>query len=93
MGLPVDRLIVATNSNDILHRYFSAGDYSSSGVSETITPSWHAGRIGAMCSIALEPGSKRIVPPRARQNMLSTLPVARVQARRPEKSTSDWPVS
>jgi len=39
MGLPVDRLIVATNSNDILHRYFSAGDYSSSGVSETITPS------------------------------------------------------
>jgi len=39
MGLPVERLIVATNSNDILHRYFSAGDYSSSTVSETVTPS------------------------------------------------------
>ena len=39
MGLPVERLIVATNSNDILHRYFSAGDYSSSGVAETVTPS------------------------------------------------------
>jgi len=39
MGLPVERLIVATNSNDILHRYFSAGDYSSGVVTETVTPS------------------------------------------------------
>jgi len=39
MGLPVERLIVATNSNDILHRYFTAGDYSSSGVTQTVTPS------------------------------------------------------
>ena len=39
MGLPIDRLIVATNVNDILHRALSAGDYSKSGVRATPTPS------------------------------------------------------
>jgi threonine synthase len=39
MGLPVERLIVATNVNDILHRALSRGDYSISGVSPTSTPS------------------------------------------------------
>jgi len=41
MGLPVDELIVATNSNDILHRFFSAADYSvsSAGVAATNSPS------------------------------------------------------
>jgi len=41
MGLPVDQLVVATNSNDILHRFFSDGDYSvaSNGVKQTISPS------------------------------------------------------
>ena len=28
MGLPIERLIVATNVNDILHRALSKGDYS-----------------------------------------------------------------
>lgn len=28
MGLPVDELVIATNSNDILHRFFVSGDYS-----------------------------------------------------------------
>jgi threonine synthase len=28
MGLPIERLIVATNVNDILHRALSSGDYS-----------------------------------------------------------------
>ena len=32
MGLPVAKLIVATNVNDILHRALSAGDYSAKGV-------------------------------------------------------------
>ncbi|KAJ3013598.1 threonine synthase [Thoreauomyces humboldtii] len=27
MGLPIDRLIVATNENDILHRFFQSGTY------------------------------------------------------------------
>jgi threonine synthase len=39
MGLPVARLIVATNVNDILHRALSAGDYSKGVVQQTPTPS------------------------------------------------------
>ncbi|MEM9880749.1 MAG: threonine synthase, partial [Pseudomonadota bacterium] len=39
MGLPIDRLIVATNQNDILHRAIQAGDYSAKGVTPTISPS------------------------------------------------------
>ncbi len=39
MGLPVERLIVATNVNDILHRALSRGDYSISGVTATSSPS------------------------------------------------------
>jgi threonine synthase len=39
MGLPVAKLIVATNVNDILHRALSAGDYSVGTVSPTAAPS------------------------------------------------------
>jgi len=39
MGLPVARLIVATNVNDILHRALSAGDYSVGSVTPTAAPS------------------------------------------------------
>jgi len=39
MGLPIDKLIVATNTNDILHRAISKGDYIAKKVSETISPS------------------------------------------------------
>jgi threonine synthase len=39
MGLPMERLIVATNVNDILHRALSAGDYSAGSVTPTDTPS------------------------------------------------------
>lgn len=39
MGLPIERLIVATNRNDILHRAIQAGDYSANGVTPTISPS------------------------------------------------------
>ncbi len=39
MGLPIDRLIVATNENDILHRALSAGDYSAGTVAPTDSPS------------------------------------------------------
>ncbi|WP_156680366.1 threonine synthase [Sphingomonas profundi] len=39
MGLPVARLIVATNVNDILHRALSAGDYSVGTVTPTAAPS------------------------------------------------------
>ena len=39
MGLPVAKLVVATNVNDILHRALSAGDYSRGVVQQTATPS------------------------------------------------------
>jgi threonine synthase len=39
MGLPIGRLVVATNVNDILHRALSAGDYSRGVVARTHTPS------------------------------------------------------
>ncbi len=39
MGLPIERLIVATNINDILHRALSNGDYSAGVVTPTHTPS------------------------------------------------------
>lgn len=39
MGLPVAKLIVATNVNDILHRALSTGDYSTGIVTPTAAPS------------------------------------------------------
>ena len=39
MGLPVERLIVATNVNDILHRALASGDYSAGIVTPTAAPS------------------------------------------------------
>ncbi|MEM1234046.1 MAG: threonine synthase [Pseudomonadota bacterium] len=39
MGLPIRRLVVATNKNDILHRALSTGDYTTGEVYSTITPS------------------------------------------------------
>ena len=39
MGLPIEKLILATNSNDILHRFVKFGDYSLSGVVKTVSPS------------------------------------------------------
>ena len=39
MGLPIEQLIVATNQNDILSRFFNAGEYRKEGVNPTISPS------------------------------------------------------
>ena len=39
MGLPIARLVVATNVNDILHRALTNGDYSAGTVTATATPS------------------------------------------------------
>ena len=39
MGLPIAKLVVATNVNDILHRALSEGDYSQGQVVPTATPS------------------------------------------------------
>ena len=39
MGLPIAELIVATNSNDILARFFDSGDYRPAEVVATMSPS------------------------------------------------------
>lgn len=39
MGLPIDRLIVATNQNDILHRTLTTGEQKKQGVTPSISPS------------------------------------------------------
>ncbi len=39
MGLPIGRLVLATNENNILERFVNAGDYSVGAVVETLSPS------------------------------------------------------
>ena len=39
MGLPIEKLVVATNVNDILYRALSQGDYSTGTVTPTAAPS------------------------------------------------------
>lgn len=39
MGLPIDRLIVATNENDVLNEFFNAGKYAPRKASETYVTS------------------------------------------------------
>ena len=38
MGLPIRKLVLATNENDILSRFFNTGEYRSSRVKATISP-------------------------------------------------------
>jgi threonine synthase len=39
MGLPIERLVIATNRNDILHRTLVSGRHDKAGVHATISPS------------------------------------------------------
>ena len=39
MGLPIKKIIVATNANDVLHRLFSTNNYKKGEVSQTLAPS------------------------------------------------------
>ena len=39
MGLPIDRLVLATNENDILTRFFNSGIYGTGEVVPTLSPS------------------------------------------------------
>lgn len=39
MGLPVNKLIIATNKNDILHRFMESGEYKKQAVYHTNSPS------------------------------------------------------
>ena len=69
MGLPIERLVIATNQNDILHRCLEAGDYTKRGVTPSISPSmdievssnferalfWAYGKDGAAISALMAP--------------------------------------
>lgn len=39
MGLPIEKFIVGSNANDILHRFLARNDMTASGVVETLSPS------------------------------------------------------
>ena len=39
MGLPIERLVIATNRNDILHRCLETGEYRPEDVAPTVSPS------------------------------------------------------
>ncbi|MBT5485496.1 MAG: threonine synthase, partial [Gammaproteobacteria bacterium] len=39
MGLPIDRLIIATNKNDILHRFMSKNQYNLEQLESSLSPS------------------------------------------------------
>ncbi|MDY7010047.1 MAG: threonine synthase [Planctomycetota bacterium] len=39
MGLPISQLILATNENDILARFFNTGEYSAGRLTQTLSPS------------------------------------------------------
>jgi threonine synthase len=39
MGLPIDQLVVATNTNDILHRFLSSNCYEKHALQHTLSPS------------------------------------------------------
>ena len=39
MGLPIEKLVIATNHNDILHRALTGGEYRTNGVKPSISPS------------------------------------------------------
>ena len=39
LGLPVERFVVATNENDILHRFFQTGEYRPGPALPTVSPS------------------------------------------------------
>ena len=68
MGLPIDRLVIATNQNDILHRCMESGEYAKAGVRPSISPSmdievssnferalfWAHGRDGAVVSALMD---------------------------------------
>jgi threonine synthase len=39
MGLPIERLIIATNRNDVLHRVLTSGTYGRQSLAHTLSPS------------------------------------------------------
>ena len=51
MGLPIEKLVIATNQNDILHRTMQTGTYSTTGVRPSISPSMDTSRMKTWKSV------------------------------------------
>ena len=84
MGLPVDQMVVATNRNDILDRFFTKGDYSLSpnGVAETITPSM---------DIGISSNFERFLFHRLGENTDEMAALMKVRAMRPRRAPNHLP--
>lgn len=43
MGVPIERLIIATNENDVVHRFFASGSYARGPFLQTLAPAMDIG--------------------------------------------------
>jgi len=71
MGLNINKLVIATNSNDILHRALSSGTYQTSGVQPTQSPSMDIQISSNFERLLFEAGNKNSNEIRAKMNSLS----------------------
>lgn len=69
MGLPIEQLVIATNSNDILYRFFQNGDYAKSA--DGSAPVVHATLSPAM-DILVSSNFERLLWYLARENIASS---------------------
>lgn len=71
MGLPIDQLIVATNSNDILRRALETGEYKTDQVAATISPSMDIQVSSNFERLLFEAGNRDADQVRAMMNSLT----------------------
>ena len=89
MGLPVDRLIIATNKNDILERTMRSGRYEMNGVHATMSPSMDIEISSNFERLLFEASGRdaetvRRLMQQLRQSGAFTLPEAMIEAIRAE---------
>ncbi|MBU0581823.1 MAG: threonine synthase [Alphaproteobacteria bacterium] len=65
MGLPIDRLVIATNDNDILARTLASGEYRTKGVVETTSPSMDIQVSSNFERLLFEAGERNVATVRA----------------------------
>ncbi len=71
MGLNINKLVIATNSNDILHRALTTGVYQTSSVKPTQSPSMDIQISSNFERLLFEAGNKNSDEIRAKMNSLS----------------------
>ena len=65
MGLPIERLVVATNHNDIIYRFMQHGDYSARPVRPSLGKAWEVCRFLLLLRVAstVHRNGNRCFPP------------------------------